>query len=352
MISSVLPGARSIRAPFFAGLLWTLFFWFLWAEEIPSEGDVPKMANQAVELIRSIGQITTLVLASILIFALGATATFATRAVSSAIGRLIERFRSKLTWQRHAHKSRRALRARLSEYQRTIKLAAAATEKEDDRITVLQGHVSSAERHRDQVQEKLDLLEQPLLGWAWVQKFWIPNDQVTRAALGHISVQDELTVANRIVDTTYDAAAWEYADKLGLHGASYGGSVAPDAAYELIDEFRPDPVDALKALDNDLFVEIDRERSERELRVAISAPLIALSVYAAVEVSMWFSVAVLITTALLIAHSVSPATERTRIMKLVNLKGKETPTIRDTVISARVDVGKAKALADRNAVSE
>lgn len=349
IISSVMPGARSLRAPFFAGILWTLFLWLLVAEAVPSRTDRNPLSTQAYSVLDFLGSTGAILLISILVFVVGATGTFAVGAVSTAIGRLVQSAKDGLKWQRHARAKRRQIRGWIREWNRTLQLASLLPKEppadEGPADSYLRRIATQAEKSKARHEEELQKLE-PRTGWKWFYRHcWIRNDALTQSALGVMPSDDEDEVADVIVQEAYNRAAMNYAEKIGFKGwpehAWAGG-----ASQDFLAEFRPDPVEALKALDDDLFVEVDRERSERELRVSISGPLIAMGIYGMTQASEWFWILIVLASALLVANSTSPARERSRIMKQVSLKGLETPAMRSAALQAQRDVIEAQIKAD------
>jgi hypothetical protein len=328
LMSSVLPGARNVRAPFFAGLLWAGFLWLLLGERIPSRSEAAGATEQVYGLIDFLGALGTVALGSLLIFVLGALATVGVNAASSLIGRLQARAVRGIAWQRNASRRRAELRLRLPDLEQTIALAAKTDPRLDARQkNSLQEEAETAQKNRAEAEDRIRVLE-PAGRMRSLRRLWIPNNAVTRLALGYIPDEnDEHTTAQRIVSQWYHIAASKIAPEPGAPSWPENGWHAGLDA-ELLAEFKPDPVEALKAIDYDLFLEKDRARSEREIRVAVAAPAIAFCAYGLAEWSGWFAPPLLLAIALFLSNSLAPAAERARVMTLVALRGKETPAMR------------------------
>jgi hypothetical protein len=119
-----------------------------------------------------------------------------------------------------------------------------------------------------------------------------------------------------------------------------------DFAAKLADELPSDPIDGLRALDDRLFLDLDRERAEREVRLAMSPPVVALGVLGAATSSNWLAVLAVVGAVVFYRNSLQRSGERARILSLMALKEILTPTMRRAIAAGRDD---ARAYARRAA---
>jgi hypothetical protein len=154
-----------------------------------------------------------------------------------------------------------------------------------------------------------------------------------------------LSLAEELLDQVYSTSIADALDQPAAEDFIFKGSRGEGLNYltQFLAEFSPDPVEVLKALDNDLFMEFDRERSERELRGAIAGPLIALFGFLAWDSNPWFAVPLLLAIGLLIVNSTSAALERARVINLVRAKGIKTSTMLQAQTDARLSARGALA---------
>ncbi|WP_157544620.1 hypothetical protein [Nocardioides halotolerans] len=339
IVSSIMPGARSVRAPAISGLLWSLFFWLLLWDTFPADSSAERFFEQMSSLTDYIGVTATLLIASTLIFVIGAASTFAVNTLSGWAGAIQRRAAESVAWQRHAHRVRKTLEVRKRALERDANLISAneTASLKESVVKYLTGRKSTNASNLSQVTRQLEKFE-PLGKHKLLERLWIPRTILTESAVGQLPGSSDIDVASRIVKHSFAKAAEAHAEKLDYQ--EWDADEWPPAESEnaLLQEFEPDPLDALKALDNDLFAQLDRERSERDLRLAIAAPLIALSVLGVDRLSGWFLIATTISVGLFLANSVSARGERARVLNLLHLRGIETPAMRQAEVLARARV--------------
>lgn len=113
----------------------------------------------------------------------------------------------------------------------------------------------------------------------------------------------------------------------------------PNLTREFISEIETDPLQVLQSLDEALFLEMDRKRAEREVRLAFSTPLMALMAYGVISWgNVWWWLILLFPLAMIVRYSFEQAQERTHVLRLLRLNSLRTPALRRVYERGRRDV--------------
>jgi hypothetical protein len=148
LIASVLPGARSIRRPLLAGLLWAVSLWVALADQVPTRADAGGKAQQIYDLIDYLGVPATVLLAASLTFVLGVLATFGTDLVRRLFGGLqTTRSDGGIAWHFAVLRRRRELTRSLKGFERDLTRIQIRTAQGDEsaqgRLSTLNTNVRS-----------------------------------------------------------------------------------------------------------------------------------------------------------------------------------------------------------------
>jgi hypothetical protein len=352
-LESLLPGTRSLRPVLFAGLLWAVLLWVILESWVPSRTDADGMASQAYELATFLGPVFTGLVLGVGIFILGALAAPLHALASLLVGRGLRRIANLSAWQGHAQRRRDELmtladrqKAQLEELEIKLDDAARLAAEEPN----LKQHQAQLRSLRKQVegltkrQEVTSAAVSALPTKRLVRGRYIRNTAATRNAIGDPPVVTERSVEYQLMKSARDRGAEESLDKF-----------APDSPLEealefaderrlielttqLRNELEPDPLDLLHALDESHYLEMDRERAEREVRLAISVPLALLGLMIALEATPWGWILVVAAALLFARSALAASAEPARVINLIRLRGLQTPTVLAAVAQGREDV--------------
>jgi hypothetical protein len=324
MIEGLLPGARTLRAPLIAGLLWALVLWILTASAIPNEATATGWVGQAYELADFLGPFTSTILALVAVFVLGAVAQAATEPIASVLGRGVVPVQSARQWQTHARNSRARMR-REANAMAARRDKAGAVDRE-----------AASEKRRAEIQAMIDGIETRL--------GYIRRTAGNRKIFGLPPASSAAALEADIVEVTRDLARDEAIASSGVNVALETISDSRDIKNSarplkrLAEEFQADPLDALQALDEQLYLSLDRERAERDVRLAICLPTMALGSVIAYRWTEWAWVLTALSAVGLLRYSLSRVTEKQRVVNLVSIRGLSTPALRLAAAFGRDDV--------------
>lgn len=338
IIESLLPGTRNIRPPLFSGLLWTLFLWVLLHDDIPNEPQSHQFLSQALSISATIGPFTTGVIGVAIIFSIGALMNAGASWVVARIGSASKYLHQRRRWQQHAHTTRRRIEAQIESF--SEELSRIANHKDGG------SNVKYLESQIEELRGSLSSIETRLGGLVIRQT--APTTRVIRPP----SDTSDRLVASRMISGIREESADSMLQSLDLQvdiPAIRGGferrprtlHIEPaneNLAGDLLDELKPDPLDALRAADNELYLELDRERTEREVRLSIAFPATALSIMGVAVGSTWWGIVTILGIIVVLRYSAAQSGEAGRILRLMSIKGIETPQTRQAAILGRDDV--------------
>ncbi len=358
IIESILPGARRLRPPLISGLLWALFLWVLLAPAIPSKQTAGGWFRQAYELAGATGVAGTALIGAVLIFVLGATLTTLTEYLADFLSRVSTPLRSRVDWQAHAQRAARQLKAARERVNQELRsLPPVAPEK------TAEGALTAEEQrqyhNRLQLEQQQASLEdrwtrlQALRARRQLPLLAVPDTQEARQVLGHPPARAHSGLEYQLLDQAHREGMDAEIQDSGLsitrrHINSFGVDSRTEARFR--GELQPDPLDVLQALDEALFLQLDRERAEREVRLAIALPAVALGLLISVRWSWWGTLLSLLGILMLWRNALAVSDERTRVLNMINMRGLKTPALKEAAADGRSRV--RSYLADRSRETE
>lgn len=343
IVESILPGARNLRPPLIAGLLWSILLWIVFAPRVPDQGGAEGWFAQAYALFSALGTSAAIVIAIILIFSLGTAFVNVTDYVAAAIARVSVPVRARLDWRRHSRRGVRALRRRretLDEQVAALSNRLASGPSTPDEQRELNQRVA-LERDLKEATDRLSSLERLRAQSRW-SILGLADTPDARRLLGQPPSKAEEGLEYDLVEQRQWAGRVA-AIEAGNHdfGASEIRRYAPSGRgfeNQLLSELQADPLDLLRALDEALYLQLDRERAEREVRIAAALPLTALSLLGGFRLVWWVGLGAALGAALLVRYALAQLDERTRVLNFIRLKGLETPALRAAYAQGREDV--------------
>lgn len=191
---------------------------------------------------------------------------------------------------------------------------------------------------RESRQARLDRELATLKMIKWYSPF-VPLKDL-RKALGNPSQPEDRERESQLIRSAYVEGAERYFEKVGFDEyPSMDRVVGHGGGWEHVDQLRrelsPDPLDLVFALDEKLFLELDRERAVRDVRIAVSLPVAAISAYAATQWSPWASVVTAAAVILYVQSTSAAAVETGRIIDLIRARGLKPPSVLVAVSSGR-----------------
>lgn len=374
VLEGLLPGMRTLRVPLISGLLWALLLWLFLAPIIPSPQDSHGFAKQLYAVASALGASPTLVVTTVLVFIVGATLATVTDALTTALGWAIQRLTHWFRWQRQIRigvtdldreiDGLQASLTRISEDQN-----AELSSRPDKRSQSLQRELDECLRQRAKVlptrkkhsprgtsSEHGTASSAPAAPRnTWWNRLGVKQTQAIRRILGAPPQADE-ALARMIADLArHDGENEEKAriapplSKEEINDA-WQHMTSPNSDQErlfLQEAAEGDPLELLRAANSNLYAEMDRKRSERELRLAISPPLIILLISTGLSIGSWWVGAISIVPSLMmIRHSLSAAEERADILRLFQLHRLSTPSIEAIRMQGREDMRTAARIRD------
>lgn len=373
IIEALLPGTRSLRPPVIGGLLWGLFLWLLLADVIPLASESTGWAQQLYIMIAAVGPLTTLALAAIFIFILGASMSNVSELVSRAVGGMFSSAQRMIAWNRHATRGYYKLSNDVIQAQKELDTAQQfvnETEKKraneqkvlEEQLDA-QLHQGSGSQPSDSwILEKRSLIEARGLS----SKYKSVDTLVDR-------MREELTSANdRLADmksartfgryyrrtpelvktlgkppaTANEGLELEVVDAARQDGRDFimeeKGEYFPPEVFAALSsarnedldnafvaELETDPLEVLRALDDPLFLEVDRLRAEREVRLSFATPILALIIFAAIQLNIWLLLLLsAIPITIMVRYSFDATEEKTKVLRLMRLHNLRTPALR------------------------
>lgn len=337
-LESFLPGIRDLRAPLVGGLMWLLFFGAVFGEEVPDRGDATGFAEQVYRATDAAGPWTSGLVASILVFVLGAMTQALSLGAANAVGRVVSRVQRHGRWREHAEARAAAIEGRIAQATQAVADAARRRDSTDEKApgrkqaeANVQQSVKTLEDLRTSKQ-KVEKLRRKRLG--------IPESPESRALLGELENRAGEGLERLIVERarlaaldTEMGAAGSVAD---LEDLNHGWD-DDEQAKRLLDDVSANPLDAAHALDLDLYQIMDRDRAEQEVRIAFAPPVGALAVLAATRWSPWVLLVLIPATLVFVQSSLGRAGETTRVLRRIAHKGAQHPVIEEARIAGRTE---------------
>lgn len=335
LTESLLPGLRSLRAPLFAGIGWSVLFWLAYFDQITDLAKVDGWVKQAFELIHWIGPVGAGTIAAITVFIVGAVATTVTEMVARTLGNVLGAIAFAFKRQRKLQSARRELVRNLRAVDAERKALKDQTSPRADAVRVNHAELQArSARFRG--------------AWGLVRRVWIRSGRKNLAAL-----RPELASTPADVDLERDAIVTIRRQAIRKELLKNDGAVVSRVlehrqiwlsdeviglSRDLRRELGDDPLDATRMIDQALFNHLDKERSERQVRLALSFPLAGLAVF------LWLHDAVLpgaivgaFSLAMMLRFSVGARGERARILNFWMLRGTPTPSMKAAYQSGQLD---------------
>lgn len=323
LIDSLLPGTRSLRPPLISGLLWALLILVLYTESVSESTD---MAGQAFILISEINTLPVIVVISVLIWVLGVLSMAFTEFLSKAIAPVLSKINRWFVWKIHAYKKAKDLEQKLDKLQNDYE-----TKSNDGK----QSSGRNLEIINKKITELIDKIDQ--VKSSTTCGLWISENPSTSNILGKPTQHDRtFSICYNIVDGVMREAMHDEMQSFSDKKPTSSINMATLGYEEMfLEEFEPDPLDALRGMDESLFLELDRERTENEVRLGISTPLLVLGIIGSLTWGYLFLIFSLFGTLLLSKGALDQSIERSRVINLVGLKGLQTPALRLAAIEGR-----------------
>ncbi|WP_222194282.1 hypothetical protein [Modestobacter italicus] len=193
----------------------------------------------------------------------------------------------------------------------------------------LQKRADQQEAELSAVSERLNIVERKK-----VRRLLLPDSSANLRALGTLPA-----TAGEGLERNLISSAWTqglsslsgeedgYVREMDTYGLAEQPPRISDLSEGVEEEFSGDPLDVLRSLDEQLYLELDRERAERDVRLAIAVPALALSIYAALQWSSWWILACTLPLSFIVRYSFASTQERTRVLRLVQVRSLRTPSI-------------------------
>ena len=321
LVDSTLPGARNLRAPLISGLLWALILWYHLSGWIPSEESATGWTAQIYTVIDTLGPFSLALVASVLLFVLGAATSAATELLGKNGARLVATLRTNLIWQYNARRGWRALKRSLREVESQMELQ--EKRKRSDSLDNLNKMKADKEAQLAGLAAK-----------SWQERIWKPRNENWINLTRPRSLYSDYSLVEEAVQRLIFQAVTNTIQRFGAPiGATeviskqYQGTNVGTLARSIVQELR-DPVEALQALDSELYLIFDRRRAEREVRVSISLPLTVASLIISQQTgNLWWLLAAVAGVAMLISYSINREGEFREIFSGIALKGLHTPVM-------------------------
>lgn len=383
IIEALLPGTRSLRPPVIGGLLWALFLWLLLSDIIPLANESTGWAQQLYIMISAVGPLTSLAIAALFIFILGASMSNVSELVSKIVGGTFSSAQRMIAWNRHATRgyykfSNDVLQAQ-KELDNAQRFSDETEKKWADEEKVREARLN-AERHQrgelplsvedlaeeEKRKEARDMYYKYKVGDALLERM---NDNLEKANDRLVTITEarifgryyrrtpELVKAlGKPPATANEGLELEVVDAARQDGHNFTmedrGQYFPPEAFRavapardedldnaFVSELETDPLEVLRSLDDSLFLEVDRLRAEREVRLAFATPILALTILVASELRVWWLLLLcVIPIAMMVRYSFEATEEKTKILRLMRLHNLRTPALRRAYERGKRDV--------------
>ncbi|MGE3843755.1 MAG: hypothetical protein AB7I50_19460 [Vicinamibacterales bacterium] len=311
LLEAVMPGLRDARAPLVAGLVWLLVAWLLAADYVPERTEARGFTRQAYEVSSVLGTGPTLTAVAIAAYLIGVLGVSLAQALSAAVAS-VHRW---VVWQN---------RARLTRNLKQQDLAKATAQHADGIRQQL------AQFSRAQIVSFASL---PLRRTRSVVSL-VHGDQPTRA---------------RALAVTVAANAWHAGQQAEVERLKLPPAMCLDwdpeteagwHVEELLDKDLGGDISAtLRALDETLYQAHDRERAEREFRIAVMPPVLTVCMYGSMT---WTTLLVpaALAAATFCRVSIAAVKQDDAAASAVLLKGIALPNLRAAERAGRMTVAR------------
>lgn len=302
-----LPGARFLRPVLFSGVLWLLAAWLVFHNEIPDAASADGFSRQVYDVVQYLGPFGFAAILLVSAFIVGTVAAPVAATPARAVRGLRDWFAGRRAWSRHVKAKKLRLIADIEVYKKQLE----AVRDESQRTTV--------QARLNETTDRLKLI------WPWS---WLIETKALSSKIGKGSISHDSGPEEAFLQRLQAEGAVEYLESVGL-ADKYDSlrnvltTSVQFLAADLRRELRPDPLDLVHALDKDLYLELDRERAEREVRIAVSPPVIAIASYAAVAWSPWALVVAGLALVLFLENTVAAAVEPNRVIRQLDIRGLE-----------------------------
>lgn len=296
-----------------------LFGWVLLTDIIPHRNSSTGFVLQVYDVADAVGSGSTVAALAVLAYVIGILGVTLGDALRSATALIESRFISVgewLRWQGHARRTRDLQRRQLETARTRFETAKGSTSEQ------------GAKQALDQAIAPLETIGRNSALWG----LWIRRTPEIRRQMGSRSP------AGLTVETLAETAignAWEKGvdDELRRRDFDVASSEIRERPYQfeeqlLEQDLGHDPLDALRALDQLLYQAFDRERSEREFRIAVMPPLFATTIYVGLSVTPWAYVGAGLCVVTFLVAAVRQSQETARVLNQVVLKGLSLPSLR------------------------
>jgi hypothetical protein len=327
----LLPGLRDARTPLVSGLVWLLFGWLLLTDAIPDKNNAKGFALQVYDVAGAVGSGSMVAALGVLAYVLGILGVTFGDAVRSGFTGIENGFISLNEWRRwqfHARRRREALR-------REVEAAAAEFEAAKDSPTE-----AVAKKNRlDGANRGLETIDRSTTRWGLL---------IHRTGDVASLVGQPFSGAGLTVDDLAETAiknAWEKGvdEELRRRDVNLASSEILEHLGSLEDQLlRQDlghnALDVLRALDQALYQAFDRERSEREFRIAVMPPVLAITIYVGLTLTPWAYVGAALCMITFLLAALRQSQETARVLNHVGLKGLQLPSVRAAEIAGHAAV--------------
>jgi len=343
LVAGVLPGTRSLRVPLISGLLWTLVCWIVASPYLPDRADSTGWVSQFFAIVDFLGPAISIAVATVMVFILGATLGTVSDGFNQIVGGVVSRLARAWRWQVFAQRARRGLRSQ------KLKIETELLKLQNDRRAPVPNKLLSSpasDALEKRLQHDLEAHKKRLhaVSSPWLRNVWLRRNAKNLKNLGNPPAEAFSGLELELVDAARaDGRALELAEAKRFLGRTdiekaVWNKVENSSDNDLLAEFSSDPLDVLRSVDEKLYLELDRLRSERELRLAIAVPLLMLAVLAAMEWRAGWPVVAAIPLAMIFRYSIEAQQERTRVLTLIRLHSLRTPALRRAFEAGRADV--------------
>lgn len=270
----LLPGLRDFRTPLVAGALWGVAIWLKWGVGFSSSSD-PRI-EEARSFVEDAPDVVVVGLVGAVIYVVGLLANNVAQGVAAFVSHALKPWFDWSAWVGHAHSERDSKRERV-EREKLMLWQSKRRGAKDKQIESRQAELDKAQAKYDEVR-------------TIVKRRWsVPRRNPDSVGiLGEPIRREPTIVAQELVDSAHESGYFE-----GLQAVDSGldsrrsGSSSSIRTDEVLSELEPDPLDIVFSRDQSFYQVLDRERSEREFRVAVAVPSTVIGAYVGVEISPW-----------------------------------------------------------------
>lgn len=322
IIDSALPGIRDARAPLVSGLLWLLLLWMLLAESIAPRSEASAFVEQALDVSQQAGAGQTLGALAVVAYVLGLLGVTLGQAVARGVAALSNLMGegygvASLSWQAHAKRQRLELNDAIRRAEAELN-AASGSDRE-----------GAAKRSLDQATKRRETLAASELLWG----HWIRETPSALRLVGRGPQRGAWTLEKLAEALIEDAWRRGAADELTRRNADIRLDAISGSRWELQErlyraDLSDDPTSTLRAIDEGLYQAFDRERAERDFRIAVMPPVAAIAIVLVTALGQWAYAAVVLAGATFVAAAASrQSRDSASVLNQLVLKGRPVPSL-------------------------